>query len=53
VKVWDLSTGQETLTLNGQTELVFAVTFSPDGHRLAATNKEGTVRIWDVTPRRP
>jgi WD40 repeat protein len=29
---------------------VLGVTFSPDGHRLAAATAEGAAYIWDATP---
>jgi WD40 repeat protein len=51
VKLWDTASGQETLTLKSGTTRVFAVAFSRDGHRLAASSREGTVRIYDATPR--
>jgi WD40 repeat protein len=56
VKVWDAWTGQETLQLKGHAGQVTAVSWSPDGTRLASAcggpgNVPGTpgeVRIWDV-----
>jgi WD40 repeat protein len=50
VKVWDVATGQETLTLKGHTDWVTGLAFSPDGHRLISSSPDGTVRIWDATP---
>jgi eukaryotic-like serine/threonine-protein kinase len=50
VKVWDLTTGQETLTLKGHTSMVTNLAFSPDGHRLITASADMTVRIWDATP---
>jgi WD40 repeat protein/serine/threonine protein kinase len=47
VKVWDLNTGQEALTLSSFTESVRCVQFSPDGRRLAACRR-GMVQVWDA-----
>jgi WD40 repeat protein len=48
VKVWDLATGQETLTLKGHTGWVRSVVFSPDGKRLASVSLDQTVNVWDA-----
>lgn len=45
IKVWDLASMKEEVTLYGQSP-VQSVAFSPDGKRLAATS--GELRVWDV-----
>ena len=45
-KVWDISSGQESLTLTGHTLIALEVAFSPDGTRLASASYDGTVRVY-------
>jgi WD40 repeat protein/serine/threonine protein kinase len=45
VKIWDVHTGQVTLSLKG---LTGNVVFSPDGRRLASGSDGNTVKIWDA-----
>ena len=49
VKVWDTTTGKETLTLNGQTGWCNGVAFSPDGQRIVSGGADGRVKVWDAT----
>jgi WD40 repeat protein/serine/threonine protein kinase len=50
VKIWDLTTGQEILTLKGNTDMITCVHFLSDGCRLMSVAMDGTVRVWDATP---
>ncbi len=47
VGVWDVTTGQRLLSLNGHTDSVWGVRWSPDGKQLASSANDGTVKIWD------
>jgi WD40 repeat protein/serine/threonine protein kinase len=46
VKLWDLSTFRELLTLPGQGSMFGFMAFSPDGKWLAACNYEGRLHLW-------
>jgi WD40 repeat protein len=48
VRVWDLRTGAERVTLRGHRDLVSGIAFSPDGKHLATSSYDRTVRVWNV-----
>src|SRR5262249_51688164 len=52
VRVWDLYTGVEQLSLKGHTNQVFTVVFSPDGKRIASGGWSGggksELKVWDA-----
>ena len=49
VRVWDAASGQEVLTLKGDTAGVYSVAFSPDGTRLVTGVPQGA-KVWDAEP---
>jgi WD40 repeat protein len=48
LKVWDLASGQENLTLTGHSDEVNAVAVTPDGKRAVSASRDRTLRVWDL-----
>jgi WD40 repeat protein len=48
IKLWDLSTGAEKLTLKGHCDRILAITFSPDGKIMASSSADKTIKLWDI-----
>jgi WD40 repeat protein len=47
IRLWELPSGKPLHVLEGHTELVYSIDFTPDGKRLASGSTDPTVRIWD------
>ena len=51
VVLYDTNTGDELLTLEGNSTGVNCVSFNPDGKRLASGGDGNLLRIWDLESR--
>ncbi|HEV2373673.1 MAG TPA: NB-ARC domain-containing protein [Streptosporangiaceae bacterium] len=48
VRIWDVTSGRQRATFNGNAGPVMAMAVGPDGRWLATAFSDGLVRVWDV-----
>ena len=47
-RLWDAATGKAVATLEGHTDAVTVLAFSPDGARVVTGSDDNTARLWDA-----
>jgi WD40 repeat protein len=52
IRVWEVTTGRLVAILDGHTQPVECLAFSPDGGKLASGSFDTSVRIWDFPSRK-
>lgn len=48
IKIWEVATGRNVMTLKGHTGWVTGVAFNNDGTLLAAGSLSGVIKVWNV-----
>jgi WD40 repeat protein/energy-coupling factor transporter ATP-binding protein EcfA2 len=48
VKIWDVKTGKEILTIKKHISSVTSVSLSQDGKTIASASSDQTIKLWDV-----
>jgi WD40 repeat protein len=49
IRLWDISTMTCIGTLEGHTDSVMSIVFSPDGRLLASGSVDNTIKLWDIS----
>jgi WD40 repeat protein len=49
LRIWDVQTGLEAMTLGHHKSDVQCIVFSPDGKRIISGGREGDIKVWDAT----
>src|SRR5262249_3743944 len=49
VRLWEVISGREILSLKGHDNVLYGVSFSPSGRHLASASQDGTVKVWEAS----
>jgi tetratricopeptide (TPR) repeat protein len=53
IKLWDVATGQERVTLKGHKAPVRSLAIAPNGNLLASGSEDGTLKLWRAATEKP
>lgn len=53
VKIWDVKSGAQAASLEGQPTIVWSVAASPDGNTLITSGYDGKIILWNVAEKQP
>lgn len=48
IRLWDIATKAQRVSLKGHSEIINIITFSPDSTLLASGSADNTIMLWDV-----
>ena len=48
IKVWEVASGKERLSLEGHKDAVLSVAFNADGKVLASGSSDKTIKVWNI-----
>ncbi len=48
IKIWDINTGKCQKTIQGYTNRIWSVAFSPNGKKLVSGSEDNKIRIWNI-----
>jgi WD40 repeat protein len=53
VKIWDVKSGTQLASFEGQPTIVWSIAASPDGKALITTGYDGKIIVWNVAEKKP
>lgn len=48
IRIWNLSTGEQIAQLEGHTNTINTIAFTPDNTTIITSSFDGTLRVWDI-----
>jgi WD40 repeat protein len=48
IKIWNIESRKDIITLSGHSNWVISIEFSPDGKYLASCSSDKLVKLWNI-----